>query len=75
MYLKKKNKHLPYDKLRGILSEHRITYKDVAIALNITEAAVGHKINGSSDFYLTEVKKLKEIYGIEYSIFFASWVS
>ena len=51
--------------------ERKITYADVAKTLDITETSVGQKINGISDFYLTEVKKIKNVYGIEPNIFFA----
>ena len=71
MNVKRKVKHQPYDKFRGKLIEMRITYKDVGKTLNISETAVGQKINGISDFYLTEVKKIKIAYGIEPDIFFA----
>ena len=71
MYKDRKIKHKPYNKFRGCLVERKITYADVAKTLDITEISVGQKINGISDFYLTEVKKIKNVYGIEPNIFFA----
>jgi predicted transcriptional regulator len=56
-------------KFKGILREKELTYADIAQALNISEAAVGLKINGYSDFYISEVEKIQEKYGIEYHIF------
>lgn len=67
----RKAKHKPYNKFRGCLVEKRITYADVAKTLNITETSVGQKINGISDFYLTEVRKIESTYGIKPNIFFA----
>ena len=67
----RKIKHQPYNKFRGCLVEKNITYSDIAQTLSITENAVGQKINGISDFYLSEVKKIKIAYGIEPNIFFA----
>ncbi len=72
MVNKRKIKHQPYNKFRGQLSEKRITYKDIAKTLNISETSVGQKINGISDFYLTEVRKIHKAYGIEPKIFFTA---
>ena len=68
----KKIKHRPYNKFRGCLVEKKITYADIARTLDISETSVGQKINGVSDFYLTEVKKIKNAYGIEPYIFFTA---
>ena len=67
--LKKKLRHEPYNKLRGVLREKNLTYKDVADTLDISETAVQFKINGISDFYLSEVEKLQQAYGFELNIF------
>ena len=67
--MKKKLRHEPYNKLRGVLREKNLTYKDVADTLGISETAVQFKINGISDFYLSEVEKLQQAYGFELNIF------
>lgn len=67
--MKKKLRHEPYNKLRGVLREKNLTYKDVADTLDISETAVQFKINGISDFYLSEVEKLQQAYGFELNIF------
>lgn len=68
--MEKKLKHEPYNKLRGILREKNLTYKDVADALGISETAVQFKVSGVSDFYLSEVEKLQQEYGVDTSVFF-----
>lgn len=62
-------KHARYDKLRGKLKELNINYEDLAKVLGISTTQVGRKINGYSDFYLNEVRKISNTYGIEVSIF------
>lgn len=63
----KKNIHKPYNKLKGSLREKGLTYSDVATTLGISETAVGLKINGKSDFYLSEVESLcaRYAFGLE----------
>lgn len=62
--------HEPYRKLKGALRERGITYSQLANTLKISETAVSHKINGKSDFYLSEVTKIENEYGIKVNIFF-----
>ena len=64
-----KSFHSPYNKLKGALREHELTYLDVAKTLGISETAVGFKINGKSDFYISEVEILIKKYGFELEIF------
>lgn len=64
-----KKSHPPYDKLKGFLTERGLTYKDIASLLGISVTSVGAKINGSSDFLLSEVKAIKEEYQPERDIF------
>lgn len=67
--LKRKTVHEPYNKLKGALREKGLTYSDVAKTLDISETAVGFKINGTSDFYLSEVEVLMNVYGFLLEIF------
>ncbi len=69
--MKRKLIHEPYNAFKGKLREKQITYGDVAQALNLSKTAVSHKINGVSDFYISEVRIISEVLGIEWSIFFA----
>lgn len=64
--------HNPYDKFKGWLLENHITYADLAELLGLNIATVSAKINGTSDFSLSEVKLLKSKYGLPNDIFFAN---
>lgn len=50
-------------------------YNDLADNLGITYATLNNKVNGKTDFKLSEVEKLRDLLGIEpdrlYTIFFA----
>ena len=61
--------HEPYNKLKGKLRELGLTYEDVSDTLGISATAVGFKISGRSDFFLSEVEKLMEEYSLEMDIF------
>lgn len=61
--------HSPYNRLKGILKEKGITYGDVAKILNISETAVSYKINGLSDFYISQVDILQKHYGFNLNVF------
>lgn len=67
--------HPPYNKLKGYLREQSLTYSDIADILDISITAVNHKINGSSDFYVSEAKKIMNIFKTNADIFFTSKVS
>lgn len=67
-----RNIHKPYRKLKGVLREKGITYKELANALGVSETAINHKINGKSDFYLSELKNINEKFKIENNIFFTA---
>lgn len=66
----RKKFHEPYMRLKGILREKGLTYADIAETLEISETAVGFKINGTSDFFIGEVDTLEEKHGIPTEIFF-----
>ena len=61
--------HKPYEKLKTVLRENNITYAEIAKELGVSESSVSEKINGVSDFYLSEVDILLEKYGIHMEVF------
>ncbi len=61
--------HEPYNRLKGLLRERGMTYDSISKALGISKASFCRKVNGSSDFYLSEVGKLEE-QGFSRDIFF-----
>lgn len=71
----KKNTHKPYSKFKGWLRENGLTYSDVANFLGINQATVALKINGNSDFLLSEVQALKDKYNLDSDIFFTDDVA
>ena len=70
-----KKVHKPYNKLKVWLKDNGITYADVALLLGRTETCVMHKINGYSDFSLSEVTLMKAEYKIKDDIFFTNDVA
>jgi transcriptional regulator with XRE-family HTH domain len=70
-----KKKHAPYIKLKRLFASRGITYKDVAKVIHTTEATVMCKINGDSDFTISEMKSICATFGIDPSVFFADNVA
>jgi transcriptional regulator with XRE-family HTH domain len=66
---KRKPSHPPYDKLKGLLTERGLTYRGVASLLGISITSVGQKINGTSDFLLSEAEAIKREYKLERDVF------
>ena len=64
--MSKRNGHAPYRKIKGALRENGLNYDRAAEALGMSVAALTHKINGPSDFYISEVMALSKLTG--YSI-------
>ena len=50
-----------YSKLKGILVEKNITQQELAQILKISVSALNFKINGKSDFSVTEAKRVSNI--------------
>lgn len=67
--------HEPYDKFKGWLRENKLVYQDIANLLGISVPTVSAKINGDSDFLLSEVKMIKKHYKAEEDIFFVGDVA
>lgn len=70
-----KKKHEPYTMLKRTLASLGVTYKDIAKIIGCNEATVMLKINGESDFFISEMKKISETFGIPTSIFFTAAVA
>jgi transcriptional regulator with XRE-family HTH domain len=68
-------KHAPYTKFKRLLAARGITYKEVAKVIHTTEATVMCKINGDSDFYISEMRAICATFGFDMSIFFADDVA
>lgn len=56
--------HEPYQKIKGFLTEHQLKYQDLADFLGCEVATISNKINGASDFSLSECLALKNRFGI-----------
>ena len=52
-----------YSKLKGILVEKNITQQELAQILEISVSALNFKINGKSDFSVTEAKRVSNLLG------------
>ncbi|EHI98102.1 helix-turn-helix domain protein [Clostridium sp. DL-VIII] len=52
-----------YSKLKGLMAEKRITQQELAEILKITGSALNYKINGKSDFSVTEAKLVSSFFG------------
>lgn len=70
-----KSKHAPYTAVKLWLAGHGITYKDVAEVIGSSEATVQLKLNGTSDFYITEQLMICERFSMDPSLFFAKDVA
>ena len=62
--------HKPYAKFKGWLRTNGLTYSDVAKLLGLSVATVSAKINGQSDFLLSEIQLIREKYNLKDDIFF-----
>ena len=61
--------HEPYNKFKGAIRERGVTYEKIANLLNSTKSTICNKINGNSDFTISEVKTICTTYGIDRNIF------
>ncbi len=73
--MKGKKMHQPYTSLKKALAQKGLTYKDVGEAIGIVETTVQLKINGASDFYLSEFRIICEKLGIDSGVFFEDFVA
>ena len=68
-------KHQPYTALKLALAGKGLTYKEVAAVIGVTVTTLMLKINGESDFYLSEQRLICETFGIDPAVFFADKVA
>lgn len=71
----KKRVHAPYAALKRALAGAGVTYKMVAELIGVSETTVQLKINGYSDFYISEQKKICEKWAIDQGVFFEEIVA
>lgn len=71
----KKKVHTTYIKLKRALAGAGVTYKMVAELIGVSETTVQLKINGYSDFYISEQRKICEKWGIDPGVFFEEEVA
>ena len=67
--------HSPYMKFKGWLRENELTYSDLGNLLSINVATVSAKINGASDFTLSEIRLIRKKYALSSDIFFTDDVA
>lgn len=67
--------HKPYARFKGWIRENGLTYADIAKFLGLNESTVSLKINGSSDFLLSEIQALKSRFNLDSNIFFTDDVA
>lgn len=70
-----KKKHAPYIAFKHAIAGKGLTYKDVAKVIDVTETTLMLKINGSSDFYLSEMQAICEAFDLDPAIFFEAFVA
>lgn len=63
--------HSPYNKLKGFMREKGIVYAEIANLIGVTPTTISQKINGQSDFSLSEAELIKKTYGAGDDIFFS----
>ena len=70
-----KLKHQPYKALKLFLAGRGVTYEEVGKVIGTTASTVQQKINGGSDFYISEQRAICKAFGIESTIFFTDIVA
>lgn len=70
MVEKKKLIHEPYNKLKGFMRENGIIYSHIAELLGVTPTTVSQKVNGQSDFTVSEAELIMRKYNADSKIFF-----
>lgn len=63
-------KHKPYTKFKYFLTSRNISYEDLGRLLNVTATTIKKKIDGESDFYLSEQEKICTMFQLHPNIFF-----
>lgn len=68
--MESRKRHEPYTNLKLSLAGKGKTYKDIAEIIGVSETTVMLKINGTSDFYLSEAEAIIDSCGLDMSVFF-----
>lgn len=61
--------HEPYEKAKDVFAGKRVTYADIAALIGKTSIAVSNKMNGKSDFYISEIDKICKKWNIPLKTF------
>ncbi len=69
------SKHAPYTAVKRWLAGHGITYKDLAQVINCAEPTITIKLNGGSDFFITELMMICNKFGMDPALFFENVVA
>ena len=64
-----KKVHKPYHRFKNWLRENRVPYREIADLLGVRIPTIAAKINGDSDFYLSEVRAIRRKYGLSSDYF------
>ena len=67
--------HKPYARFKGWIRENNLSYQEIAEFLGVNLTTICNKINGKSDFTLSEVNALKLKYKLDSEIFFTDDVA
>ena len=70
-----KQRHVPYKAFKHAMAGKGLTLRDVAAAIEVTEATLSQKVNGSSDFYLSEIRTICKTFDFDIVLFFADNVA
>ncbi len=70
-----KQHHTPYIAFKLAIAGRGLTLRDVAATIGVTESTLSQKINGASDFFLSEVRTICETFGFDKALFFADGVA
>lgn len=65
----KQKLHEPYQRLKDWLAENSLTYSDLASLLGVSASTVCAKMNGKSDFTLSEVNRIKTVFQLSDEVF------
>lgn len=68
-------KHAPYIAFKLAIAGKGLTLKDVALVIGVNEGTLSKKINGDSDFYVSEIRAICKTFELDENIFFAEYVA
>lgn len=69
--MNKQKQHKPYETFKRMITSMGLHYEDVAKVIGSTGAMVQLKVDGYSDFYISEQRAISERLGIGADVFFA----